>query len=59
MLTFSPSKGAAGGVGEGLLDEVGDPVGETVGEPDTTKRPPVLIAAAGGTDGDCNVTGRV
>jgi hypothetical protein len=34
-------------------------VGEPVGEPDTTKRPPDLTAAAGGTEGCCDVTGRV
>jgi hypothetical protein len=42
-------------VGEGLLEEFG----ELLGEPDTTNRPPALMAAAGGTDGSRDVTGRV
>jgi hypothetical protein len=50
-----PFNGGEGGVGEGLREDVG----EVVGDPDTTNRPPDLTAAAGGTDGVCNVTGRV
>jgi hypothetical protein len=42
-------------VGDGLLEEVGEPVGD----PDTTNFPPVLTAPAGGTDGLRDVTGRV
>jgi len=47
--------GEAGGVGEGLLDEVG----ELDGEPDTTKWSPVRTTPLGGTDGSCDNTGRV
>jgi hypothetical protein len=42
-------------VGDGLLDEGG----EFVGDPETTKWPPVLTAAAGSTDGSCDNTGLV
>jgi len=51
----APLGGGEGEVGDGLLDELGDPVGE----PDTTNRPPVLMAAEGGTEGVRDVTGRV
>jgi hypothetical protein len=50
-----PTEGGDGDVGDGLLEEVGEPVGD----PDTTNFPPVLTAAAGGTDGLRDVTGRV
>lgn len=50
-----PPRGGDGGVGEGLLDEEG----ELLGDPDTTDRPPVRIATAGGTDAVLSVTGRV
>jgi hypothetical protein len=44
-----------GEVGDGLLEEVG----ELEGDPDTTKWPPVLTAALGGTDGSRKCTGLV
>lgn len=52
-VSLGPDVGEPCDVGEGLLDEFG----ELVGDPDMTKRLPDRMAALGGTDGSCSRTG--